>query len=118
MNRLYRFYAYNNCWWPDKYLWIQGEAGPAYNLMSSANFIDTLLDMLMPNPFDEETSRQISKTETLSVDMDRLLRTNQDLGLKTIRIISDFDDTVLHPTKIEEWLQELEDWCRAKIISM
>lgn len=117
MNRLYRFYAYNNFWWPDKYLWIQGEAGPSYNLMSSANFIDTLLDMLTLNPFDEETSHQISKVDTIHIDMDRLLQTNRELGIKTIRIISDFDDTALYPTKIEVWLKEIEDWCRAKVIS-
>jgi len=116
MDKVYRFYTYNNLWWPDKYLWVQGEA-KAYLMMSAANFIDTLLDMLGPDPFSlGEGTRPIIKSETIHVDMDKLKYTNPTLAQKTIRMVQDFDDVSLSPTTINEWLNELEDWVCGKVI--
>ena len=116
MDKIYRFYAYNNTWWPDKYLWHQTNLD-AYLMMSSANFIDTLLEALGPGPLNpKEETRSIIKTETIHIDMDRLHRTNPTLAHKTIRAVSDFDDISLSPTAIEDWLKELDNFVCGKVI--
>ncbi len=111
MEKIYRFYAYNNFWWPDKYLWIQGET-KAYLMMSAANFIDTLLDMLGPDPFAVGENRSLIKTDTIHIDMDKMRLTHPDLALKTVRMIQDFDDVALAPDIIDEWLEEVERWLK------
>lgn len=117
MDKIYRFYAYNNTWWPDKYLWYHKEMED-YLMMSAANFIDTLLEALGPDPFNpREETRPIIKSETIHVDMDRLKHTNPTLAQKTIRMVQDFDDTSLNPIAIKEWLIELEDWVCGKVIN-
>lgn len=117
MDKVYRFYAYNNMWWPDKYLWRRTDPD-AYLMMSAANFIDTLLEALGPDPFNpREETRSIIKTETIHVDMDRLKRTYPMLAQKTIRMVQDFDDISLNPIVIEDWLEELEDFVRGKVIN-
>lgn len=117
MDKVYRFYAYNNFWWPDKYLWVQGENNAAYSMMSAATFIDTLLATLGPDPFNpREETRPIIQSEFIHVDMDKLSHTNFLLVQKTIRMVQDFDDVSLSPTTINEWLSELEDWVCGKVI--
>ena len=116
MDKVYRFYAYNNLWWSDKDLWYQADCD-AYLMMSSANFIDTLLEALGPNVFDPKSeTRPIVRTETTYVDMDKLLHTNKELAYKTIRMVQDFDDISLSPLAIEQWLTELDAWIRGKLI--
>lgn len=109
MDKVYRFYAYNNLWWPDKYLWHQEECD-AYLMMSAANFIDTLLDMLGPDPFTVGENHSLIKTETMHIDMDKMCKTHRDLFIKTARMIQDFDDIALSPDAIDEWLEEVERW--------
>ena len=117
MDKVYRFYAYNNMWWPDKYLWRRTDPD-TYLMMSAANFIDTLLETLGPDPFSpREETRSIIKTETIHVDMDRLKRTYPMLAQKTIRMVQDFDDISLNPIVIEDWLEELEDFVCGKVIN-
>ena len=116
MDKIYRFYAYNNFWWPDKYLWYHKETDD-YLMMSAANFIDTLLAALGPDPFHpREETRPIIKSETIHIDMDKLKYTNPILAQKTIRMVQDFDDVSLSLTTINEWLNELEDWVCGKVI--
>jgi len=117
MDKVYRFYAYNNFWWPDKYLWWQSDCD-AYLMMSAANFIDTLLEALGPSIFGPRAeTRPIIKSETIHVDLDRLLKTNSTLAYKTIRMIQDFDDISLSPDTIEKWLAEIEAWVCGKVIN-
>ena len=117
MDKVYRFYAYNNTWWPDKYLWRRTDPD-SYLMMSAANFIDTLLEALGPDPFNpKEETRSVIKSETIHVNMDRLERTYPMLAQKTIRIVQDFDDISLNPIVIEDWLKELEDFVCGKVIN-
>ena len=117
MDKIYRFYAYNNTWWPDKYLWYHKQMED-YLMMSAANFIDTLLAALGPDPFNpREETRPVIETEIIHVDMDKLKYTNPILAQKTIRMVQDFDDVSLSPTTINDWLNELEDWVCGKIIN-
>ena len=117
MDKVYRFYAYNNMWWPDKYLWHRTNPD-SYLMMSAANFIDTLLEVLSPDPFNlGEETRSVIKSETIHVNMDRLERTSPTLAQKTIRMVQDFDDISLNPTIIEDWLEELEDFVCGKVIN-
>jgi hypothetical protein len=86
--------------------------------MSAANFIDTLLEALGPDPFNpRKETRSIIKSETIHVDMDRLERTHPTLAQKTIRMVQDFDDISLNPIVTEDWLEELEDFVCGKVIN-
>jgi hypothetical protein len=49
--------------------------------------------------------------------MDRLRNTNWQLYLKTNYFINECDDLYLTPDKICEWLNELEDFVCAKVVS-
>ena len=116
MDKVYRFYCYRSDYAPDKYLWHQENGDIKYWLLNSTDFIDVLLETLGPS-FDDPhaTMRPIIKNETVHVDMDRLVITNVELFQKTIDMLRNLVDK--SEIEIKEWLAELEDWVRAKVIN-
>ena len=116
MDKVYRFYCYRSDYEPDKYLWHQENGDIKYWLLNSTDFIDVLLETLGPS-FDDPhaTTRSIIKSETIHVDMDKLVVTNTELFRKTMDMLRNLVDK--SEIEIKEWLAELEDWVCAKVIN-
>ena len=107
---VYRFFQYNNTFFKDKYLWcMEGSSDDsvvAYELMSSAAFIDALFTCYF------ETKEPWGKKpgDIIHIKLDDLQRDNIHLFYKTYKMIENFDDSQMTPVDIENWLSELRKW--------
>ena len=115
---IYRFHAYGMDFSP-KFILRRGNY--KVEIMGWARFLDQLL-MSIQAPhaedyFDDKTPVINKSWEEIFIDMDRLRDTNWQLYLKTSHCINEFDDLYLSPNKICEWLDELENFVCAKVVS-
>ena len=116
--KVYRFFDYNPNFFTTQYLW---RADGDTELMSSARYIDKIFEcMRVKDGRMVEIEPGIlprSSDDTLHVNMSRLQRTNQRLFCTTYNILTHFDDPDLMITDIDEWLAELENFVRGKIVN-
>ena len=115
---IYRFHAYNNIYFPHRFVLRQDNI--TVELMGWARFIDLCLDSLKAQgskvKFDDYDLLD-SDWEQVFVDMDRLRESNYELYQKVLRYFENCDDIYLTPTLVFEWLDELEDFVRGKVVS-
>ena len=112
---IYRMYWYNTFQHPHKFILRQEDS---IECMGWSRFIDLCLDSLLPSvfPIDDEL-RIDSSWEQIFIDMDRLREKNFDLYNKTMFYINEFDDLWVTPARVCECMDQLEDFCCAKVVS-
>ena len=112
---IYRFQAYSMDFSP-RFL-IRKDNN--LDLMGWNRFLDLLFDSIKTNTDIFEDFELITKDyEEIFVDMDRLRNKNWQLYLKTNHFLNEFDDFKITPDKACEWLDELEDFVCAKVVSI
>jgi hypothetical protein len=116
---IYRFHAYNNIYFPHRF--VLRKDNISVEVMGWARFIDLCLDSIHAQgakvKFDHDDLLD-ADWEEIFVDMDRLQATNYELYQKILRYLEHFDDFNLTPTMVFQWLDELEDFCCAKVVSI
>lgn len=111
---IYRFYAYSMDFSPRFIV----RNNTVLDLMGWSRFLDLLFDSIKTSDDRFDSFELIDKEfEQVFIDMDRLSNTNFPLYLKTNRFLNEFDDFGLTPDKIYKWLDELEDFVCAKVVS-
>ena len=111
---IYRLHWYNTFQNPHKFILREENR---VTCMGWSRFIDLCLDSLRPSFFDDEL-RIDATWEQIFIDMDRLRDKNFDLYNKTMFYINEFDDLLVTPVKVCTCLDELEDFCCAKVVSI
>jgi hypothetical protein len=112
---IYRLHWYNTFQNPHKFI-LREENGITF--MGWSRFIDLCMDSLLQSFLPVDDKLRIDNTwEQIFIDMDRLRDKNFDLYNKTMFYINECDDLWVTPARINELLDELEDFCCAKVVS-
>lgn len=116
--KVYYFFNHTNPWDGPQIIWRTNDE---LELMSAGRYIDKLFECMtvIGGVMHEIEPGLIPRDgETLYVNMDRLFKTNPTLFWKTMQVFQNFDTIMMSPDIIHEYLQELEDFCYAKVVSI